>query len=622
MCKLNAEAQRASQKVLERSEEETEEMSSYPKEHRDKAEEAWFQQKRKPPTTEELAQYETEYVYGSHLQPGLERTPEYLTSREKQVQRGEAPQLYRQSLEQRSGIAVRGEERSIAEQQYQERLARIQARGVQGPVSFEDISKKLGVVQANLAGTEESLTILQYKIKGYHLVERREGALVFAMPEPPRGIAETLAGFTTKPLIGYFGIALPAKTLPEFVKPRETVAPFAGIAAYIVTPTERLVYSFGSLVGLKTPRIPPTMLSFSAEERARAMEYGPEYAAGSIAGDVLLSIVFGKVAGTVWEHVPKFVKAPLGKFGEAIAKPFRPITEPIMSRLEKAALWPYERVATGIVNIPTPERIGLEGMEAQFTAWELAEAPKSSAYLISKMPGEPLAKAWATEHIFKTVTGGLSYALVKEQLGATALPTMPYLPKAEAFAVTSKGLAQAFGVAVVLFPKALPRQREKQELTFLPTLGLKTFEEPYELQRLKMFPQAYPRQRQKERVSPMLTLTTGFESLTETVSVPSLALDVPQMARQEQRQLLMPMLKMPTPHLPKQALSFPTFSKIPSIREPSFKGLGGGLFGKWFKRTHSIPTEKQIMRELGFSTGRKKGKTEKRRHKQHKRAKR
>lgn len=598
-------------------------MSSYPQEHRDKAEEAWYQQKRKPLTPEEMASYEKEYVYGSHLQPGLERTPQYLTPREREVQEGKGQQLYEQSLEQRSGILVGVEQRSIIEQQYRERLASIQARGVQGPVSFEDIATRAYGVQARLGVTQEKLTILQYKMKGYQLVERREGALVFAMPEPTKGIAEMLLGFEAKPLIGYLGIKPISKTPTEFVKPRKTVRPFAGIAGYIIAPSEKLIYSIGGLAGFKTPRPPPEFLSLSGQERAAAMEYGPEYAAGTIAGDVLLSIVFGKVAGKVWEYVPKNIKAPLGKFGEAIAKPFRPITQPIMARLEKAALWPHERIATGIVSIPTPERVGLGGLEAQFTAWELAEAPKTSAYLISKMPGEPLAKAWATEHIFKTMTGGLSYALVKKQLGATTLPTMPYLPKAEAFAVTSKGLAQAFGVAVVLFPKALPGQREKQELAFLPTLGLKTFEEPYELQKLKLFPQAYSQQREKQ--IPILTPKLSLGSLSratlrleapqisrqeeELVPMATLKLEVPQMTKQTQ------MLKMvvPTFSLPKQTLTFPTYPRIPSIREPSFKGLGGGLFGKWFKRSHAIPTDKQIMRELGFGTGRKKGRTGKRR---------
>jgi hypothetical protein len=436
---------------------------------------------------------------------------------------------------------------------------------------------------------------------------------------PEIGLAETLAQIEVKPLISYAGIALPAKTPLEFVKPRQTVRPFAGVAGYIVAPTEKLVYSVGELVGLKTPRPPPELLSLSAQERAAAMAYGPEYAAGTIAGDVLLSIVFGRVSGKVWEVTPKAIKAPLEKIVGAVAKPFRPITEPIMSRLEKAALWPHERMATGIVNIPTPERVGLGGMEAQFTAWEVAEAPRSSAYLISKMPGEPLAKAWATEHLFKTMTGGLSYALVKEQLGATALPTMPYLPKVESVGFGAKVLAQVVGIGVTALPKALRQELVEPKLEAMPKLepeiklGLPSFEDSFEVQKKRLFPQVYPRQRQRERATPILAPMLGFESLTETVSVPALKLEVPQMTKQTQ------MLKMavPTFSLPKQTLSFPNLGRIPSIREPSFKGLGGGLFGKWFKRSHAIPTEKQIMRELGFSTSRKKGRKRKaaRRHK-------
>jgi hypothetical protein len=147
-------------------------MSSYPQEHRDKAEEAWYQQKRKPLTPEEMATYEREYVYGSHLQPGLERSPTYLTPRERQVQEGKGQQLYEQSLAQRSGVLVGAEERSIAEQQYQERLAGIQARGVQGPVSFEEMSQRL-------IGIHEGLVIQEYHQKGYELVGRTETELLF-----------------------------------------------------------------------------------------------------------------------------------------------------------------------------------------------------------------------------------------------------------------------------------------------------------------------------------------------------------------------------------------------------------------------------------------------------------
>jgi len=576
----------------------------YPKEHGDKAEEAWFEQKRKLPTSEEKASYEKEYVYGSHLQPGLERSPTYLTPRERQVQEGKSQQLYERSLEERSGILVRGEERSIAEQQYQERLRQSQTRGfgVHGPVSFEEMLGKLSDIHSRLGATQESLVILQYKIKGYQLVERREGELVFAMPEPSKGIAEMLLGFETKPLISYFGIKPMAKTPTEFVRPRETVRPFSGFAG-VVAPFEATVYTVGTLAGFKTPRIPPTLISLAP---GRAMEYGPEYAVGTIVGDVTLSIVAGKVAGKVWDIIPKAVKTPIEKIASAVAKPFRPITQPIMARLEKATLWPHERLAPGIIDIPEFAKPLAKELMYQEWAWELAEAPKMSALLITKYTGETGGRvsSWVSEHWLKTVTGGLSYALVRQELESVkpisnmSRMGLPYTP-----------IVETVKVAPLLFPLLLP----KGVTRLTPEIRVKqpTFEEPFELQKLRLFAQVYPRQRQREKQIPMLGSMVGLEPLTETVSVSALALDVPQMTKQAQKQILKQsqLLKMavPTPSILKQTLTLPTYPRIPSIREPSFKRLGGGLFGKWFKRSHAIPTDKQIMRELGFGTRKRRG---------------
>jgi hypothetical protein len=406
--------------------------------------------------------------------------------------------------------------------------------------------------------------------------------------EPQKGLAETLAGIQVKPVIDIprlFGVPrTPQETLTPPSMRKETVRPFAGIASSLIAPTERLVYSVGRLARLETPRIPPYF----------SEEYGPEWGAGTIAGELLLSLGIGKVVGKVWEAVPKVIKSPVTKVAETATKPFRPITEPIMSKLEKWVLWPHERIAPGIVSIPTPERVGLKGMEAQLTGWELAEAPKTSAYLISKMPSEPLAKAWAMEHLFKTVTGGLSYALVREQLRATAPPTMPYLPEVEPVGFMVKGLA--LGVGVTLLPKALQPEVAKPKLETIPKLKPQVFEEPYEIQKLKLFPQVYPRQKQREKA--MLMPKLSMEVATQTM----LKQEVLQIPKQVQKQIL----TMPTPLLQKQILSFPAYPRVPSMRLPSFKGLGKGLFGKWFKRTHAIPTEKQIMRELGF--GRRRGK--------------
>ena len=470
---------------------------------------------------------------------------------------------------------------------------------------------------------------------GYAIQEIKEtpsGLEVAFVPtfyrEEPKGIAETLAGIQVKPVINIprlFGVPrTPQEALTPPSMRKETVRPLAGIAG-VIAPFESTVYLV-RLLGVETPRPPPTLISLAP---SKAVEYGPEYAAGTVMGDILLSIGFEKVAGKIWQYTPKIIKAPITKVAETVAKPFRPITEPIMSKLEKIVLWPHEKIAPGIVSIPTPERVGLKGMEAQLAAWELTEVPKTSGYLISKMPAEPLAKAWAMEHLFKTATGGLSYALVREQLRATAPPTMPYLPKTELSGFTVKGLAQALGVGIAVLPKALAQEVVKPKLEIMPKLEpsikLKqpTFEEPYPIQKLKLFPQAYPRQREKQ--IPMLMPKLSFKPLSRA----ALRLEEPQISRQEEKLASMTALKleapqmtkqvqmlkmaMPTPLLQKQILRLPAYPRIPSMREPSFKRFGKGLFGKWFKREHAIPTERQIMRSLGFGMGKRRRGAKKRR---------
>jgi len=221
------------------------------------------------------------------------------------------------------------------------------------------------------------------------------------------------------------------------------------------------------------------------------------------------------------------------------------------------------------------------------------------------------------------------------QTQLTRMGIFPYVPDMNLGLTASKSLASVSASLLGLGAAFLPKTRQSTtsyvvprsllslvsfpKLVSIPKLRTPTFEEPFEIQRLRMFPKLYPTQRQRKRAVLALTPMVSLEPLTETSSVSALRLDVPQLTEQVQKQRQS--LAMPTFSLPKQTLSFPTFSKIPSIREPSFKGLGKGLFGKWFQRSHPIPTEKQIMRELGFGTGRKKGRG-KRRHKQHKRAKR
>lgn len=219
------------------------------------------------------------------------------------------------------------------------------------------------------------------------------------VPFKGKGIAETLWSFETKPLLSYFGIRLPAKTPMEMVKPKETVRPIAGFAG-VIAPFEAAAYIVPRLLRIETPRPPPTFISL---QPSRAVEYGPEYAAGTITGDIMLSIVIGKAVGKIWARTPKIVKAPIQKVSGVIEKPFRPI----VSRLEKIALWPHEKIAPGIIDIPEFAEPLPKALIYQEMAWEPAETPKTSALLITKYTGPTgkMTSSWVMEHWLKKTMG-------------------------------------------------------------------------------------------------------------------------------------------------------------------------------------------------------------------------
>jgi len=687
---------------------------------KDKAEDAWYEQKRKLPTSEEKASYEKEYVYGSHLQPGLERSPTYLTPREREVEEGKGQQLYEQSLEERSGILVRGEERRITEQQYQERLAGIQARGVQGPVSFNEMSQRL-------IGIHESLVIQEYHQKGYELVGRTETELLFqpvqknvfvstslfgpkmlwvseATGEHFEQITPTLRvkleqGWTPSPheQSAFLGLSLVSAVALPVAIPKLAIGAFAGIgvgetAKYGLTGQHLTVEeiigaaSVGEFVGLVAMS---TGRAVQAKVQPKASEWLTEqYREGFTGG--FAKEQFGFEAEFGFQKGAEAIDIPVSQW--------KGWSERIVMRLTGAR--PY--IAGGEISIPVMEAVSKTGVisgvskGAAFTdiGWELSVSPRMGGVMLTKWPtvttpkalelffgigeelipfslikseGETLGfektilkrydKGW--EPIEKglppsmldesyypkvgfldaplkdvNVRGATSWtkwpstrSLMEEQkllpfvtqTQLTRMGIFPYVPDMNVGLAASKSLGPALlatmGFSLLPMSRSQPRQGllAIPRLTTMPKLEpaiklkLPSFEEPFEIQRLKMLPQLYPVQRQKKRAVPILGSMVGLEPLlTETVSVPALALDVPQMTRQEQKQLLIPMLKMPTPYLQKQTPSFPTYpSRIPSMREPNLKGLGGGLFGKWFMRSHAIPTDKQIMRELGFGTRKK-----------------
>jgi len=458
-----------------------------------------------------IQDYSKIYVYGSYAQPGLERTLTYLTPREREIQEGKAKELYEKSLEERSGILVRAEEQAIIAEQHK-------------PKDLQSLATKFGTVateaygiSGRLAGIQESLIIQQYKMKGYELVGRREGELVFAMPEPPKGIAETLASYITKPLVDIprlFGVPrTPQEALTPPSMRKETVRPFAGIAAYLVTPTERLVYSVGRLVGFETPRLPPSLLSLSAEERAAAMAYGSEYAAGSVMGEVLLSMGISKGISAVAPPIMKGIEKIVG-FAEKTAVPesyyyYKYILEkPMLTTITKeyvkgtveALIGEEAYLYTTKIAVPTLLQKTLPEI-AMVARTTIMESPLGEAYLYGKAVAYPTFKymTWPQIEAYASELGASAKtAFMESPIGeaylygkTVAYPTFEYTVKTKIAEVASmlKGavfespLGEAYlytkGVAIPQYVAAI-----KGIPKMLPSM-------PFDLSELKWYAESY-----------------------------------------------------------------------------------------------------------------------------------
>jgi len=264
-------------------------------------------------------------------------------------------------------------------------------------------------------------------------------SLTQKMNVPSVGIAESLANIQVSPLIK----GLPPSPTGDLQRQLSYVAtgktqqqqirPFAGFAG-LIAPAEATVYSVGQLFGYKTPNIPATIIG----SPARAWGYGPEYVAGSMYGEVFLAYGLGKAQQKLLPGLTEEVTKPITRPIQERASDW--LTERAIERgpLESASL--QEKIvmlmtgakphlAQQVVAISPLEAGTLRGLEQEEITWEVGVAPKSSVILFSEQPSEKLAKAWAKEHLLKTVTGGLAYATVREELAAVPEPKMPNIPK-------------------------------------------------------------------------------------------------------------------------------------------------------------------------------------------------
>jgi len=163
--------------------------------------------------------------------------------------------------------------------------------------------------------------------------EKRAKYITYEEPKAePKGIAETLMGTVidvrTKVPISTIEELTGEKGVPRWFP----IAPAYGFAAPVgagtVASVESLVYGGERLVSHFvthhepiTPKPPPTQISGiigaslgDPTEIHKVEEYGPFYAAGTVAGDILLSYVTGKGMEKAWaglKKIPIVKKAPL-----------------------------------------------------------------------------------------------------------------------------------------------------------------------------------------------------------------------------------------------------------------------------------------------------------------------
>lgn len=273
--------------------------------------------------------------------------------------------------------------------------------------------------------------------------------VTFQTPEEEIGLAETLAQAEVKPVIDIPRLLGVPRTPIEALTPpsmrKETVRAFAGIAG-LIAPPESLLYTVGQFAGLKTPKIPTTLtgglitsgieslgkgqLTASRELKALS-EMPPEYAAGTLIGDILVSYGISKAVGVG----AKAIKGAAGFiYKESGLKYSHALYEAKQTLLGIEEALPKSPIAT---------------IKESHTAYEISEALSSLKHAI--MP---------TKFMEVPAEGFVALPTLEEEVPMQAI-------SAKDIVTTSKALetAKAIGVTPLEYTKAVyPKEFAAMEL--------------------------------------------------------------------------------------------------------------------------------------------------------------
>lgn len=437
------------------------------------------------------------------------------------------------------------------------------ARGMEQPAIGE--AERVKKVKAKEAAAKEA----EFGI----IKESRELQATLIKEKPP-SLAERLLGWKTEqPYLRFkpTGLITPPKVTFEPIRP---LAGVAGVVAY----PESLAYAGMTWVGKEPPTRPPPS-PMAIEEPAYRLGYVTAMVSASYLASEAASKVFEKVVAPkaqAWLTKQYMEKGPAAWKGlpeKVVMKVtgVKPYMAPQVVSVSIAGEPPYTLpptfgLKTGLV------KYGVE--EARAVAWALTETPKTTGLIISKMP-EKLAGAWVKEHIYKTALGGLSYALVEEQLRKSIEPQMPYIPK---------------GVHILKEPTFLP--------IFLPVIP-----------RASVAPKFV--EALKPKITPISPPKSGSIQAPATTQVPTIAqapaiAQVPatsqvQTQQQVQRLVQRTIQAQPTPS-PLKQMPVPRWLAPEPRKKRRRKKRGEDLFGLYgrYKRFYPVmPARKTLKKLLG-----------------------
>lgn len=448
-------------------------------------------------------------------------------------------------------------------------------------------------------------------------------------PEEPKGIGETLAGITIEPIIGQITSWLTGtpiekvrqvqefqkKAMPPSLKPKEPVQFVGGVVSSVEAP----VYTVGKLAGIKTPRIPPTIsggvigsVLGDPTELTKIREYGPEYAKGTVLGDLIVSYAIGKGLEKAWSLTPQVIKKPIqyqAKFGP-LAKAGHKIKVHLpkfrgsrvdvwLAKRSKAYFGATRGIARGEVAIPKAPNIShlykvkpdllWKLQKPSELAWKLTLAPRTGGVWLGKgIEGLTSTKApmrhliyhagklsvgYLRDLSFRKPETGLTPFVSQTQL--TRMGIHPYRPSLPSSIIKgSSAISKVVGTGLTTIPKLFPKTPVRpiiRERTFART---RIAYNPLEAFDTKM------KQKQRQFIAPV----QGLRQLQETKQ--KLKLQAISLHRASFPELVTVKTR-----------PYPTLPSI-NLRGFVFGSRKKKKRGAWFFRKHPVASPKQLRSSL------------------------